>query len=143
MTENWKHQVRLTLEPDYAALARSDPGNAALDPLRTILEAHNAHLKCQFDAFSDYVAEAERRGPENFPLYRWTKATIEKPEKEAKYIKSFTIYADGQEVYDKPVADALAAAIEPLIGGDIVSAMTRHDTNPANNPQPPKRYRTP
>jgi hypothetical protein len=98
-------------------------------------------MKCQFDAFADYVAEAERNGTENYPLYAWTKATIGNPEKVAKYTKSFTLYAGGEEVYDQAVADALEADLEPLVGGPLVARLSRHDTNPANNPQPPARFR--
>ena len=43
----------------------------------------------------------------------------------------------GDEVYDKAKADALEADLEPLVGGDIVVSMAKHDTNPANNPQAP------
>jgi hypothetical protein len=45
----------------------------------------------QFDAFQNYVAEAEKEGPERFPLYKWTKATIEDPTKRAKHIKTFAL----------------------------------------------------
>ena len=31
-------------------------------------------MKCQLDAFAEYVSEAEREGPDNYPLYHWTKA---------------------------------------------------------------------
>ena len=98
-------------------------------------------MKCQFDAFAGYVAEAEKHGAENYPLYEWTKATIENPAKQAKYMKSFTLYVDGDEVYTKQKADALEADLKPLIGGELVTRMSKHDTNPANNPQPPARYR--
>ena len=101
----------------------------------------NATLKCQFDAFAGYVAEAERHGIEHYPLYHWTKATIENPAKKAKYLKSFTLYVDGNEVYAKDKADALEADLQPLVGGKLVTRLAKHDTNPANNPQPPARYR--
>ena len=65
--------------------------------------------KCQFDAFAEYVAAAEERGVESYPLYHWTKATIENPAKKEKYLKSFTLYVDGQEVYAKEIADASEA----------------------------------
>jgi len=39
-----------------------------------ILGRHNAAPKCQFDAFAEYVAAAEKRGIENFPLYQWTRS---------------------------------------------------------------------
>ena len=98
-------------------------------------------MKCQFDAFADYVAEAEEHGTDNYPLYEWTKATIEDLAKKAKYLKSFTLCVDGKEVYAKEYADALEADLEPLVGGNMVIRMSKHDTNPANNPQPPSRYR--
>ena len=55
-------------------------------------------LKCQFDAFAEYVAAAQEHGLENYPLYEWTKATIENPAKKEKYMKSFTVYVEDREV---------------------------------------------
>lgn len=141
MNTEWQYQVRIYLDDAVAETARSDPGNPALKPLRDILARHGASMKSQFDAFAEYVAEAEKQGPENYPLYAWTKATIENPEKVAKHTKSFTLYAGGREVYDKAVADALETDLRPLVGGQLVKRMSKHDTNPANNPQPPERFR--
>jgi hypothetical protein len=62
------------------------------------LHRHDAALKCQFDAFADYVSEAEAKGVENYPLYEWTKQTIEDPVKEAKYTKSFALYVGGKSI---------------------------------------------
>ena len=98
-------------------------------------------MKCQFDAFADYVAFAERQGDTNQSLYKWTKATIEDPAKKAKHLKSFTLYIDGDEVYARDLADALELDLQPLVGGDIITRLSKHDTNPANNPQAPARYR--
>ena len=139
MSNDWKFQLRLTLKPEMAKIARSSPEDAALDPLPSILKRYKAELKCQHDAFAGYVAEAEANNVDDYPLYAWTKATIEDPVKEAKYIKSFTLYAGGEEVYEKAIADALLADIEPLVGGPVIATLNVHDTNPANNPQPPKR----
>jgi hypothetical protein len=139
MTEPWRYQVRIYLNDEAAAVARRDPNDPSLRPLTDVLKKHHAALKCQFDAFADYVAEAERNGTEDYPLHAWTKATIEDPVKKAKYIKSFTLYVDGDEVYAKDAADALERDLQPLVGGALVTRMTKHDTNPANNPQPPKR----
>jgi hypothetical protein len=139
MTEPWRYQVRIYLNDEAAAVARRDPNDPSLRPLTDVLKKHHAALKCQFDAFADYVAEAERNGTEDYPLHAWTKATIEDPVKKAKYIKSFTLYVDGDEVYAKDAADALEQDLQPLVGGALVTRMTKHDTNPANNPQPPKR----
>ena len=142
MSEDWQYQLRIYMDEPFADLARNSPADPAIKPLSDILDRHGARMKCQFDAFADYVAEAERNGTENYPLHAWTKATIEDPAKKAKYLKSFTLYVDGDEVYAREKADALEADLEPLVGGELVTRLTKHDTNPANNPQPPERYRT-
>ncbi len=84
-------------------------------------------MKCQFDAFAEYVAEAEKHGTEDSPLYEWTKATIEDPAKKAKYLRSFTLYVDGKEVYSKDKADALESDLQPLVGGKLVTRMSKQD----------------
>jgi hypothetical protein len=106
-----------------------------------ILAEHRAALKCQFDAFAEYVAAAEEHGVENYPLYQWTKATIENPAKREKYLKSFTLYVDDREVYAKEIADALEADLQPLATGRLITRISKYDTNPANNPQPQPRPR--
>jgi hypothetical protein len=141
MSNQWQYQIRIHLGDGVAEAARRDPNDPAIRPLTDILTSHHATMKCQFDAFADYVAEAERRGTENYPLYHWTRATIENPEKKEKYIKSFTLYVEGNEVYDKEIAEALESDLQPLLGGELVTRLSRHDTNPANNPQPTKSFR--
>jgi hypothetical protein len=141
MSNQWQYQLRIDLGEEFAELARRDPVDPAIEPLSDILSKHHATMKCQFDAFADYVAEAEIHGSENYPLYEWTKATIEDLAKKAKYLKSFTLYVDGKEVYAEDNADALESDLQPLVGGKLVTRMSKHDTNPANNPQPPARYR--
>ena len=74
MEEQWQYQLRVYLTDDLADVARSDRNNPALRPLTEILDKHHATLVNQFDAFASYVVEAEKEGPENFPLYKWTKA---------------------------------------------------------------------
>ena len=141
MSEQWQYQIRIYLSDQFAEMARSDPTNPALKPLMDILAKNNAALKCQYDAFADYCAEAEKHGIEKYPLYAWTKATIENPAKKAKYTKAFTLYVAGQEVYANEIADALERDLQHLPGGGLITRMSKHDTNPANNPQPPARYR--
>ena len=142
MSQDWQYQIRIDLADDVAEVARRDPNDPTLAPLPDILRRHDAALKCQFDAFADYVAEAERHDVESYPLYHWTKATIENPAKKAKYLKSFTLYVEGNEVYAKDQADALESDLQPLVGGRLVTRLAKHDTNPANNPQPPARFRS-
>jgi hypothetical protein len=112
---------------------RSDSGLAA------ILAKHRATMKCQFDAFAEYVAEAEKHDLKDYPLYEWTKATIEDPAKKAKHMKSFAIYVDGQEVYAKEIANVLETDLQPMAGSGLITRLSKHSTNPAENPQPPKR----
>ena len=139
MGDELKFQLRLTLNDGFAQAARADPRSPSIAPLTHILKRHDAALKCQFDAFADYVREAQAEGSEKYPLYEWTKKTIEHPGKREKYTKSFTLYVGGAEVYAKDKADALEAELEPLVGGPIVGQMFRYDTDPAHNPQPPRK----
>lgn len=141
MADQWKYQIRLYMDEEHAGVARRNPDDSSLKPLSDILSKHDATMKCQFDAFAGYVAEAESSGVENYPLYEWTKATIGDPAKKEKYTKSFTLYVGGDEVYAKEKADALETDLRPLVGGELVTRMSKQDTNPANNPQPPARYR--
>ena len=75
---------------------------------------------------------------QNYPLYEWTKKTVDDPAKKAKYTKSFALYVGGKEVYEKDKADALEAELKPLVGGSIVEKMCKYDSDPAHNPQPPR-----
>jgi hypothetical protein len=138
----WQYQVRFDLKDAATAeSARRDLRHPLLAPLADILANHRAALKCQFDAFAEYVATAEEYGVENYPLYEWTKTTIENPAKKEKYLKSFALYVDGREVYAKEIADALAADLQPLARSGLIRRLSKYDTNPANNPQPPKHPR--
>lgn len=139
MTSQWQYQVRFDVNnPAMAEALRRQLHDSALTPLIDVLAKHRALAKCQFGAFAEYVAEAETRGLEHYPLYAWTKATIENPAKKEKYLKSFTLHVDGQEVYAKEIADALEADLQPLAASGLITRLSKYDTNPANNPQPPE-----
>ena len=142
MDAEWQHQLRIYLPEDLAGVARIDPGAAALRPLAEVLGAHRATLVSQLDAFEAYVAEAEREGPERYPLYQWTKAMLRDPAKRLKHMKAFALHVSGQEAYPAETADALEAALQPLLGGGLVERLSRHDTNPANNLAVPAEYRS-
>ena len=141
MDTEWRYQLRIYLPDELADVARACGGAPVLRPLADILKEHDATLVSQLDAFRDYVAEAEREGPEKYPLYRWTKTTIEDPAKRRKHKKAFALRVAGEEVYAKGTADALEAALDPLVGG-VVERVSRHDTNPANNLAVPAEYRS-
>jgi hypothetical protein len=125
-----------------AGVARADLGAPIIRPLADVLGARGATLVSQLDAFEAYVAEAEREGMDKYPLYRWTKATLDDPAKRAKHARAFAVRIAGQEVYPKVAADALENALRPLVGGELVERLSRHDTNPANNPAVPAEYRS-
>ncbi len=140
MTSQWQYQIRFDLsdQAQAEALRRKHP-DPSLKPLSDLLTEHHAVAKCQFDAFADYVAVAEAEGVDKYPLHAWTKATIDNPAKKEKYLKSFTIYVEDQEVYSKQIADALEADLQPLAACGLITHLSKYDTNPANNPQPPQR----
>jgi hypothetical protein len=138
MGKELKYQLRLTLSDPFAKTARNHPDDPSIAPLTQLLHRHDAALKCQYDAFADYVKEAEAEGVEKYPLYAWTKKTVDDPAKEVKYTKSFSLHVDGDEVYERSKADALEAELKPLVGGPIVAQMFRFDTDPAHSPHPPQ-----
>ena len=142
MGEQWQCQLRVYLSDALAEVARRDHDDPALRPLTDVLNRHRATLVSQLDAFESYVAEAERDGPENFPLYKWTKATVEDPTKRAKHVKAFALRVSGEEVYAKEATDALEADLRPLVGGEVVTHMTKHNTDSANNLQVPSEYQS-
>ena len=141
MSDELQYQLRIYLPDELVEAARTGLESPALASLADILAKHHATVMSQFDAFAGYVAEAERHGVEGYPLYAWTKATIEDPVKRAKHLKSFALHVNGREIYTKEEADALEADLQPLVGSKVVEWMSKHDTNPANNPQPPEKYR--
>ena len=138
MTGPLQFQLRITVSPELADALRAHPCYEANAALSEVLRRYGATLKCQFDAFADYVSEAERLGTEKYPLYQWTRDTIQNPEKKAKYVRSFTVYVNGDEVYDKEIADAIETELLKLVGANGVPRVHKFDTNPANNPQPPR-----
>ena len=67
--------------------------------------------------------------------------TDKKTGKQEKYQKEFTVYVKGQETYDAEVANAVAADIEKLVDDKNITRVRNRDSNPANNPQMPPRFR--
>jgi hypothetical protein len=144
VTSQWQYQVRFDVnDPATAESIRRKVDDAALAQLFEILASHRAAAKCQFDAFAEYVAAAEEHGVENYPLYQWTKTTIENAAKKEKYLKSFALHVEDQEVYAKDIADSLEADLQPFAISGLITRLSKYDTNPANNPQPPRRTSEP
>ena len=139
MIDKLSHQIRINFSESGAQIMRNDPNDQKMVLLAEILKRYDATLRCQFDAFTEYVSEAERRGVENYPLYEWTKETIADPVKKTKYLKSFAVYIGCQEVYPKHEADALEADLKSMVNTGVIERIVKYDTDPANNPQPPAR----
>ena len=92
MSEEWQYQVRINLNEERSEMARRNANDVSLAPLGDILAKHNATLKCQYDAFAGYCEAAEAEGVDEYPLYQWTKDTIDDPVKKAKYLKACLLY---------------------------------------------------
>jgi hypothetical protein len=88
------------------------------------------------DQFGHDGATALRAGPageEALEFCDW------KPSKSAAIgAESFTLYVDEREVYAKEIADALEADLQPFATAGLISRISKYDTNPASNPQPPQ-----
>lgn len=141
MAEEWQYQIRFKLDEKQSEIARSNPADPAFKPIADVLARHNATARSQYDAFAEYVFEAEKEGVEHYPLYKWTKATIEDPAKKAKHSTSFAVLVEGAPIYSKATADSLEADMRLLVDRGLIASLSRHDTNPANNPQMPPRFR--
>ena len=108
--------------------------------LTSMLEIHDASLICQYDAFVNFVKECESKDETDNPLYRWTKETIEDEIKKTKYKNIYSVIVNNQQVYKKEIADLIKQKIEQENLNTIIS-MDKFDTQPKNNPQPPKKFR--
>ncbi len=69
MTNQWQYQVRIYLADGFAEVAQRNPYDPAIAPLTDILTKHHATMKCELDLFADYLREAEKLGPKDYPLY--------------------------------------------------------------------------
>ena len=123
-----------------AETAIRDDEAPELKSLTDVLHKHNARMISQWRAFQDYVAETEASGQDT-PLSKWTKATLANPAMRARHLGAFALRIGGAEVYPGDAADALEADLRPLVGGALITRMSRHDTDPAKNIPVPQQYR--
>ena len=133
------YQVRLDVTEDVAQEVRNKNYYKLNKYIETILLKVDAELICQFDAFNNFVIECEKENNTNNALYKWTKDTIENNVKKMKYLKSFTIYVKGAQLYEKKTADYLESEIKKLNEKKILK-INKYNSDPKNNPQPPKKY---
>ena len=140
MNNDWLYQVRVYFSLNFINLYNSNKNSELKTKLLKILQKNNADLLSQYDGFMGYVLEAEKNGIDNYPLYQWTKDSLEKSGKTEKYRTSYTIYVNNEEVYSKEEADNLEKNLKLIIDKVSILRISKHDTNPANNPQPPSKY---
>ena len=140
MTEKWLFQVRLYFSSDFTKTFNSDKNSKEKEKLNTVLNKHHAELLSQFDGFMGYVLEAEKNGIDNYPLYQWTKDSLARKDKIEKYHNSYTVYINTEEVYSENLANNIENDLLELVDKETVLRISKHDTNPENNPQPPSKY---
>ena len=133
------YQIRLDVTEDIAQEVRNKNYHKLNKNIDAILLKVDAELICQFDAFSNFVLECEKENNTNNALYKWTKDTIENSIKKKKYLKSFTVYVNGEQLYEKKTADYLESEIKKLNEKKILK-ISKYNSDPKNNPQPPKKY---
>ena len=109
------------------------------EDLNSLLEVHDASLICQYDAFVNFINECESKDETDNPLYKWTKETTEDEIKKNKYKNIYSVIVNNQQVYKEEIADSIKQKIEKKNLKTIIS-MDKFDTQPKNNPQPPKKF---
>ncbi len=135
---NWLYQIRIKVSNELSEDLRGANDLELSKQITKIAADNDARLVCTFDAFADYCEEAERVGIEKYELYHWTKSTIDNPEKKAKHLKSFAFYQGKNQVYSKKLACTIEQCLKELESHDDIVEINLIDSNPKNNPQPPK-----
>ena len=136
---DWLYQIRIKVSEKLSKDLRSVNDLGLSKEINKIASENNSRLVCTFDAFTEYCEEAEREGIEQYELYHWTKSTIDNPEKKAKHLKSFAFYEGDNQVYSKELAFSIEKRLKDLNSGKDIVEINVIDSNPENNPQPPKR----
>ena len=139
MTKSYLYQVRIDVSKKLSLELKNKEYSEKLKVLINNLKLQNAILVCQYDAFINFLKECEGNNQQNSVLYKWTKDTVEDKSKEEKYKKSFTVYVKNEQLYDKNIANLIVNEIKKVSIDDIINIRTI-DSNPKNNPQPPKKY---
>ena len=138
MSEDWLYQIRIRVNDEMSSNLRKNKPSGSARQIKSLARKHGTTLVCTYDAFVDYCREAESNSVEDYPLYAWTKQTIENPEKKQKHLKSFAIYRNNDQVYERALAETIYSELLPLADNGTIDEVKLIDSNPANNPQPPK-----
>ena len=135
---DWLYQIRIKVSDKLSEDLRGMHELELSQAINRIAYENGSRVVCTFDAFAEYCEEAEKNGIEHYELYHWTKSTIENPEKKSKHLKSFAFYEGDNQVYNKELAVAIQQSLKRLDSGNDILEINLIDSNPANNPQPPK-----
>ena len=106
--------------------------------INNIARKHQTRPVCTLDGFLDYVKEAERNNIKDYPLYHWTKSVVQDPDKQIKHSKSFAFYFGDEQIYEKELAVSLYNDLVELNDKNKIEEIKMIDSNPRNNPQPPR-----
>ena len=136
---DWLYQIRIKVSDKLSEDLRGMHELELSQAINRIAYENGSRVVCTFDAFAEYCEEAEKNGIEHYELYHWTKSTIENPEKKSKHLKSFAFYEGDNQVYNKELAVSIQQSLKRLDSGNDILEINLIDSNPANNPQPPKR----
>ena len=140
MTSNeWLYQVRITINQTFADDLRSGRNLDLSKEINKIARKHETRPVCTLDGFLDYVKEAEKNDIEEYPLYHWTKSVVDDPQKKIKHSKSFAFYFGDEQIYEKQRAQSLYNDLLELNDENKIEEIKIIDSNPRNNPQPPKK----
>ena len=138
MSEDWLYQIRIRVNDEMSSNLRKNKPSGLARQIKSLARKHGTTIVCTYDAFVDYCREAESNSVEDYPLYAWTKQTIENPEKKQKHLKSFAFYRNNDQVYERALAETIYSELLPLADNGAIDEVKLIDSNPANNPQPPK-----
>ena len=134
---DWLYQVRIRVSERLSESLRSGNHTDLANNLDEISNDHGMSLVCTYDAFKGYCDEAEENGIEEYALYEWTKATIENPEK-SKTSKVVCFLQRFRANIRERVGTVVGKKLLNLGLSEDLLEVKVIDSNPANNPQPPK-----
>ena len=138
MNNEWLYQVRIKLSQDLADDLRTECNLDISKKINNIARKHQTRPVCTLDGFLDYVKEAERNNINDYPLYHWTKSVVQDPDKQIKHSKSFAFYFGDEQIYEKELAVSLYNDLVEFNDENKIEEIKMIDSNPRNNPQPPR-----
>ena len=138
MNNKWLYQVRIKLPKDLADDLRNYSKLDISKKINKIARKYQTRPVCTLDGFLDYVKEAEKNDIKDYPLYHWTKSVVQDPDKQIKHSKSFAFYFGDEQIYEKKRAVSLYNDLVQFNNENNIEEIKMIDSNPENNPQPPK-----